>query len=375
MFLHQKAMPFLLCLLIAASCSRQQTQKQPPPLSRAITPARLEPQSSDSKGVIYPYSIIPGGVRSTKTLKEVMEADPVVGGHHGKVNLGKLQLTVLNSDRKAFVSYRVANQVFWTAKPVQLRKGEEVLTDGEIAIRARCGNQISDQPQQPIQEPSAAPTPAELDTPAELGGTRALASSEVPSALSNLPLGGQLPSGYSANEPGQLIASALPPASSEGQWWGSNSTGGGVAPAIPQSNSAAGERRLSTNPPADPPDRPSPPPLFIYPPPLPPPPGWSPPPDWTPPPGWTPPPTVNPPPVRTPPPGLPPPGGTPPPFTPPYPPGNPPPTDWPPPGSPPPPGAPPPNVPPTEGVPETTTYILTGLGLLAIAVVRTRAQE
>jgi hypothetical protein len=46
----------------------------------------------------------------------------------------------------AHVSYRIGDDVFWTKKPLLLKAGERLLTDGEHYARTRCGNQLAASP-------------------------------------------------------------------------------------------------------------------------------------------------------------------------------------------------------------------------------------
>ena len=49
-----------------------------------------------------------------------------------------------------YVSYRLGDRVFWTAKTLKLAKGEAVITDGVNEARARCGNRLSPTPVEPV---------------------------------------------------------------------------------------------------------------------------------------------------------------------------------------------------------------------------------
>ena len=48
------------------------------------------------------------------------------------------------------MSYRKDGQIFWTKHKLTLRAGELVLADGRYLVRARCANQISFAPQEPV---------------------------------------------------------------------------------------------------------------------------------------------------------------------------------------------------------------------------------
>jgi hypothetical protein len=114
--------------------------------------------------VIFPYSIIPGGIHSLKNLQDAMATDPVVAAQYANFNLAKFRIVKLNKDEWAYVSYRIGSEVFWTRKKLKLCKGETLFTDGTSYFRTRCGNQVSQVPR--VQVWSEEPPEAVLDTPA-----------------------------------------------------------------------------------------------------------------------------------------------------------------------------------------------------------------
>jgi len=111
---------------------------------------------------LFHYSIIPGGIQSSKELQNAVAHDPVVAAHYAGFNLRKACVTTIEQDRDVYVSYRVGEKVFWTKKPLRLAKGETVITDGAHMARARCGNRISEIPMEPISP--AEPQPEALET-------------------------------------------------------------------------------------------------------------------------------------------------------------------------------------------------------------------
>ena len=66
--------------------------------------------------------------------------------------LTRFERTQLSADRMAYVSYRVGDAIYWTKAKVRLPKGETILSDGVMEIRARCGNCIALAPMQPTAE-------------------------------------------------------------------------------------------------------------------------------------------------------------------------------------------------------------------------------
>jgi PEP-CTERM motif len=91
---------------------------------------------------IYPYSLIPGGVRNSYELSESISHDAVLAEHYRDIRPAAMFPLRLTSDTDGYLSYRVGNQIYWTRHLVRIKKGELVLTDGYRMIRSRCGNQI-----------------------------------------------------------------------------------------------------------------------------------------------------------------------------------------------------------------------------------------
>ena len=114
----------------------------------------------DPPGVreVYPYSLVPGGVRSAKELRAVFDHDPVLAGHYRNFDFNRARLVRLMGDRTVYVSYRIGNKIYWTTKLVRLHAGEMLLTDGVMNVRTRCGNQISENPRMEVSpdEPKVA---------------------------------------------------------------------------------------------------------------------------------------------------------------------------------------------------------------------------
>ena len=148
----------------------------------------------------YPYSIVAGGVHSVQELQKAVERDAIVAEHYADVDVRLTRVEVVTAPRRAYVSYRIGNRIYWTKHPVPLHPGERILTDGQTEIRARCGNCISTRPMQPVSD--LEPDPAEFDraiTPTDPGPVVGAPLQEVDGGLPGLdaPLGGppQLPLG------------------------------------------------------------------------------------------------------------------------------------------------------------------------------------
>ncbi len=70
--------------------------------------------------------------------------DRAVARLYAQFDFARARLERLREAREVYVSYRIRDSIFWTHKKIRLPAGEMLLTDGKIAARAKCGNQISD---------------------------------------------------------------------------------------------------------------------------------------------------------------------------------------------------------------------------------------
>ena len=75
--------------------------------------------------VVYPYSIIPGGVRTPDDLREVSEHDRVVGSHYAGFDFRNARIVELDQPKLVYLSYRMGDKVFWTGKENQLTQRRE----------------------------------------------------------------------------------------------------------------------------------------------------------------------------------------------------------------------------------------------------------
>jgi len=105
---------------------------------------------------VYPYSVVPGGVKDPVELRAIAQRDYVVRGHYANFDYQHARLVRASEAREVYLSYRIRDSVFWTRKKIRLHVGELLLTDGKITARARCGNQISDaaKPEVSNEEPA-----------------------------------------------------------------------------------------------------------------------------------------------------------------------------------------------------------------------------
>jgi hypothetical protein len=140
------------------------------------------PVMDETDRVLYPYSVIPGGVRNSAELRNAVAHDETVAQHYADFNLRNARVIQLHEARAVFVSYRVGNRIFWTRNRLNLPAGETVVTDGEHMARTRCGNRLSDVPIGPVL--AKEPLPEAMEIPAD-GGLLAApeSSSELPLAV------------------------------------------------------------------------------------------------------------------------------------------------------------------------------------------------
>jgi len=168
------------------------------------------------KRPVYPYSIIPGGVKDAQELKWVAEHDPVVRAHYAGFDYDHGRVVRLVLAQTVYVSYRIGNKVYWTRHRVTLKKGETVLTDGKITARAKCGNRVEEMPQQATS--SSEPPAEKFEEPVQPAAGTASKTPPVPfqSALLNRPpvpgLGPAPPlSVYDPFGPGYWVPISPPP--------------------------------------------------------------------------------------------------------------------------------------------------------------------
>ncbi len=127
---------------------------------------------------VYPYSVVPGGVRNVRELKWAAEHDPVVASHYAGFDYDHARVVRLVLARSAYVSYRIGNRVYWTHRRVTLKKGETVITDGKITARTRCANRVEEMPQQATSE--SEPPPSKFDEPVQPSVGTAMKAPPVP---------------------------------------------------------------------------------------------------------------------------------------------------------------------------------------------------
>ena len=99
---------------------------------------------------VFPFSLVSGGVYSPGELKRALATSDSLRTHYKNFDFKHVRLIRIQNNTQAFVSYRKDGRIFWTKRKLTLHAGELVLADGHYLVRARCANQISFVPQDPV---------------------------------------------------------------------------------------------------------------------------------------------------------------------------------------------------------------------------------
>ncbi len=177
------------------------TRSQRDDFASQARPSGSKPLAHRVDGVVYPYSVIRGGVANPAELKHIMEYDPVVSRHFRGFDDRRARLVQLAAEQAMYVSYRIGDRVYWTRRKVKLHQGETLITDGKIVARTRCGNRVA-------SVPLDTGSPLE-PSPDELEGTIPLRDP--------VPTPPALATANSAPEPSP--PAVTPAASKKGGWW------------------------------------------------------------------------------------------------------------------------------------------------------------
>jgi hypothetical protein len=191
-----------------ASANRGQSEWEQGDLSQnlaALAATSVSGSVSVRPRVVYPYSVVPGGIQAPEELREISEHDPVVGMHYSGFNFRTAHMIELPEARLVYLSYRVGNRIFWTKHKVSLRRGEKLITDGTITARTRCANQIS-----PVAVEAISPTEPPLEAfeaPMVMSGS----AIQVPFPEATLPPGPQPPTVITPLNPNPGFPPLFPP--------------------------------------------------------------------------------------------------------------------------------------------------------------------
>jgi hypothetical protein len=209
--LCKAALHYLSPSLLRASSPVYRDRRAP----EMASPPVISPQESlrqMENRPVYPYSVVPGGVRDAGELKWAAEHDPVVASHYAGFDYDHARVVRLVLARTAYISYRIGNKVYWTRRRVTLKKGETLITDGKMTARTRCANRVEEVPQQ--ANSSSEPPLVKFDEPMNPALGPAITNPPVPfqSALLDRPNGPTAPLNlYNPIGSGVWIPIAPPP--------------------------------------------------------------------------------------------------------------------------------------------------------------------
>ncbi|MCX6594054.1 MAG: hypothetical protein NTZ56_21285 [Acidobacteria bacterium] len=245
-FVAQKRWILAGLALLAAACQSLRGPAPPPPPggpSAAEAPRRP----------VYRHSVLAGGVQSAAEVKQRLAQDAPAAAHYRQVKPDRLKPVQLTQDRRAYVSYRVGDKIYWTRTPQLIKTGELVLTDGQHTVRARCGNRVEDEPQDEVQSADESPADEEFDQIAELDGHWPLVG--APSGRAGRQLKDLVEPLFSWNQGAPVVpasgggssqSSSTTTANSPGNHWGgfpSASLGGNNGITLPWEPAAAADGR------------------------------------------------------------------------------------------------------------------------------------
>jgi hypothetical protein len=117
----------------------------------------------ESRRTIFPYSVIPGGVRDARELASAASRDQLVADHYSGFNLSRAHTIRLDQPAAMYVSYRANNHIYWTRNRMVIPAGETLISDGENLARVRCGNRLSKIAALPVS--AAEPPREQLENP------------------------------------------------------------------------------------------------------------------------------------------------------------------------------------------------------------------
>ena len=139
---------------------------------------------SRSPRVVYPYSVVPGGVASGDELKNAADHDSLVAEHYKGFDYQHARVVEVTQPKLVYVSYRRGGQIFWSSKQASLHPGEKLITDGHMTARTRCGNQVSVLPQ--VKTGPEEPSAEEMDRPDALASGMQQFPSKFDSSILNI---------------------------------------------------------------------------------------------------------------------------------------------------------------------------------------------
>ncbi|MGA7379718.1 MAG: hypothetical protein WBX03_02610, partial [Terriglobales bacterium] len=79
----------------------------------ALAATSVSAPASVPPRIVYPYSVVPGGIQAAEELREVSEHDRVVGRHYAGFDFRNAHVIELQEARLVYLSYRIGDRIFW----------------------------------------------------------------------------------------------------------------------------------------------------------------------------------------------------------------------------------------------------------------------
>lgn len=165
-----RSVALLLCfgVVVGIQVTRHVTRER----NNTQLPSALNPQwpSTRIPRMVYPFSVVAGGVESAAEVQAAVDDDLLIAAHYSAIAVPQLKPVKQVGDVHRYASYRMDGAIYWTSKPVTIKDGELLLTDGATTLRGRCGNMLSETPREPTRHSAFDDAVAdELDNPIWLG--------------------------------------------------------------------------------------------------------------------------------------------------------------------------------------------------------------
>jgi hypothetical protein len=127
--------------------SKASAAQPPSSITQSLSVLATQTQIASARRVparpVYRYSVIPGGVRTPEELQLAAQHDRAVAEHYAGFRYDKARLVRLRHAELVYLSYRMNGKIYWTRTRHMIPAGETIITDGQMAGRTRCANQLS----------------------------------------------------------------------------------------------------------------------------------------------------------------------------------------------------------------------------------------
>src|SRR5665213_1938468 len=120
----------IISILLAFAAVAPNSHRRGPPVdsktvirSRGLQASSLIASGSDIPAAfvgrtLFPFSVVPGGVVSPRELSNAMDNDAIVARHYAGFDARAARIVTLSQDLRAYVSYRIGGNIFWTKTPI-----------------------------------------------------------------------------------------------------------------------------------------------------------------------------------------------------------------------------------------------------------------